>query len=209
MTVPDLLDYLKASYGPGSTEIDNFSTRFEQIQNVPLLILDDMGTESPTAWAMEKLYQILNQRYMAQCQPSSAPIRIWNSSIPASNPGWRIWVSARSLPSQPQIIGSAGAIGTSSLDMIGLFHDRTFATFRVDRTLPKEQTANLKKAYEVAQQFAQNIYGPLRPMRGSEEKNPEEKEISNHGSFWQGNMDVARPIWQRRLLTNSVRSVLA
>jgi DNA replication protein DnaC len=31
-----------------------------------LLILDDLGTESATPWAKEKLYQIINYRYVAR-----------------------------------------------------------------------------------------------------------------------------------------------
>jgi DNA replication protein DnaC len=31
-----------------------------------VLVLDDMGTQSGTAWAQEKLFQILNHRYNAQ-----------------------------------------------------------------------------------------------------------------------------------------------
>lgn len=174
MTVPDLLDYLKASYGPGSTESDNFSTRFEQIQNISLLILDDMGTESPTPWAMEKLYQILNQRYMAQLPTVIST----NQDVEQFDPRIQSRLADMGLSQIITITAPdyrrAGAIGTSTLDMLGLFHDRTFATFRVDRGLQKDQAANLKKAYEVAQQFAQNIYGPLRPMPGRMDELTEE-----------------------------------
>src|SRR5262249_34596046 len=37
--------------------------RFELVRSVPLLILDDLGTESATPWAREKLYQLVNHRY--------------------------------------------------------------------------------------------------------------------------------------------------
>jgi len=36
---------------------------FEKVKTSPLLILDDLGTESSTPWAQEKLYQTLNYRY--------------------------------------------------------------------------------------------------------------------------------------------------
>ena len=36
---------------------------FEQVKSVPLLILDDLGAESGTAWAQEKLHQIIVHRY--------------------------------------------------------------------------------------------------------------------------------------------------
>lgn len=59
--VPDLLDHLRATFGP-SSEVA-YDERFELVRTVPLLILDDLGTESATAWAREKLYQIVNHRY--------------------------------------------------------------------------------------------------------------------------------------------------
>lgn len=59
--VPDLLDHLRATFGPQSTV--GYDERFEQVRTVPLLILDDLGAESATAWAREKLYQLLNYRY--------------------------------------------------------------------------------------------------------------------------------------------------
>ncbi|MCL0097721.1 hypothetical protein M1O19_04290, partial [Dehalococcoidia bacterium] len=40
--------------------------RIEEIKNSPLLIFDDLGMETATAWAREKLYQILNYRYNAR-----------------------------------------------------------------------------------------------------------------------------------------------
>ncbi len=62
VTVPDLLDYLRQTYSPASST--TFDRRFHEVRNAPLLILDDLGTESATAWAKEKLFQILNHRYI-------------------------------------------------------------------------------------------------------------------------------------------------
>jgi DNA replication protein DnaC len=39
---------------------------FNEVLNTQLLILDDLGTQSATPWAREKLYQILNHRYNAE-----------------------------------------------------------------------------------------------------------------------------------------------
>ena len=36
---------------------------FDRLRNAPLLILDDLGVENPSAWAQEKLFQLLNHRY--------------------------------------------------------------------------------------------------------------------------------------------------
>jgi DNA replication protein DnaC len=62
--VPDLLDHLRATYSPESPV--TYDQLFEAVRNAPLLILDDLGTESATAWAQEKLYQIFNYRYAAK-----------------------------------------------------------------------------------------------------------------------------------------------
>jgi DNA replication protein DnaC len=64
VVVPDLLDHLRATYGPSSPV--SYDERFEQVRNVELLILDDLGTQNATSWAAEKLYQILNYRYNAE-----------------------------------------------------------------------------------------------------------------------------------------------
>jgi len=61
VSVPDLLDHLRSTFSPGSsTTLDQ---RFEQVRNAPLLILDDLGTQSSSPWAKEKLYQLFNHRY--------------------------------------------------------------------------------------------------------------------------------------------------
>lgn len=64
ITVPDLLDHLRATYSPTSSV--SYDKRFTEIRRAPLLILDDLGTHSATAWAKEKLYQLLNFRYAAR-----------------------------------------------------------------------------------------------------------------------------------------------
>jgi DNA replication protein DnaC len=61
--VPDLLDHLRATYAPGG-EV-SYDELFETVKSSQLLILDDLGTQSSTQWAREKLFQILNHRYTA------------------------------------------------------------------------------------------------------------------------------------------------
>jgi DNA replication protein DnaC len=62
--VPDLLDHLRATYGPASTV--GFDRRFDEIRRAPLLVLDDLGTHSATSWAQEKLFQLFDHRYNAR-----------------------------------------------------------------------------------------------------------------------------------------------
>jgi DNA replication protein DnaC len=61
ITVPDLLDSLRFAYNDPET---SFETRFEEIREADLLVLDDFGTQNATPWAQEKLFQILNYRYI-------------------------------------------------------------------------------------------------------------------------------------------------
>ncbi|PKB58315.1 MAG: hypothetical protein BZY83_07835 [SAR202 cluster bacterium Casp-Chloro-G2] len=62
--VPTLLDHLRATFSPDS--LVGYDELFEQINSVPLLVLDDLGAESSTAWAEEKLYQIIVHRHEAR-----------------------------------------------------------------------------------------------------------------------------------------------
>jgi DNA replication protein DnaC len=60
MTVPDLLDHLRSTYAPNADT--GYDETFERLKNAPLLILDDLGAENQSAWALEKLFQLFNQR---------------------------------------------------------------------------------------------------------------------------------------------------
>lgn len=62
--VPDLLDHLRASFGPTSDV--SYSDLFDQVRSTPLLVLDGLGSQSATPWAEEKLQQLFNHRQNAQ-----------------------------------------------------------------------------------------------------------------------------------------------
>jgi DNA replication protein DnaC len=64
VVVPDLLDHLRATFNPHS--LIPYDKRFDEVRRAPLLVLDDLGTESATPWAEEKLYQLFNHRYNAR-----------------------------------------------------------------------------------------------------------------------------------------------
>jgi DNA replication protein DnaC len=61
ITVPDLLDSLRFAFSDPET---TFEARFEDIRNADLLVMDDFGTQNATPWAQEKLFQIINYRYI-------------------------------------------------------------------------------------------------------------------------------------------------
>jgi DNA replication protein DnaC len=64
LAVPDLLDKIRNSYnGSGS---DGFESLFLEIQRTPFLVLDDYGAENMTDWAREKIFQVINYRYINQ-----------------------------------------------------------------------------------------------------------------------------------------------
>ena len=61
--VPDLLDHLRSSFAPGKDI--GYDELFEEVRNVGLLILDDLGAQATTPWAQEKLYQVVNYRTLS------------------------------------------------------------------------------------------------------------------------------------------------
>lgn len=62
--VPDLLDHLRSTFAPMSEVV--YDELFSLMRETELLVLDDLGTQYPTPWANEKLFQLLNYRYHQQ-----------------------------------------------------------------------------------------------------------------------------------------------
>ena len=64
ISTPDLLDRLRSAFSPNSEmPYDEF---FDQVRNAPLLVLDDLGAQTSTPWAKEKLEQLLNYRFNSE-----------------------------------------------------------------------------------------------------------------------------------------------
>ncbi|MQG38453.1 MAG: AAA family ATPase [SAR202 cluster bacterium] len=59
--VPELMDHLRFTYNPQSDV--QYDTLFDEVKNASLLILDDLGKERSSTWAIEKLYQIIVHRH--------------------------------------------------------------------------------------------------------------------------------------------------
>ncbi|MBK8136668.1 MAG: ATP-binding protein [Chloroflexi bacterium] len=64
MTVSDLLDDLRTTFNPGASS--TFDQRFQKVKNVGLLILDDLGAGGQSEWAREKLFQLIDYRYVSR-----------------------------------------------------------------------------------------------------------------------------------------------
>jgi DNA replication protein DnaC len=156
VSTPDLLDHLRASFGPSSET--SYDQRFEQVRNASMLILDDLGSQSNSDWAQEKLYQIFNYRYNNQLPT----IVTTNEELETIE----IRIRSRMVdPSLVQIITilapdfrRAGVDqDQSDLSSLSLHGDKMFDNFDVrERELPKSQSENLKRALETAVEFAEN-----------------------------------------------------
>ena len=153
VNVPDLLDYLRAAYSPNAEE--TYDQRFTEVRDAPVLILDDLGTQNATQWAEEKLYQILNARYIFK-RPT---VITTNLDLDQLDPRLRSRLSdldlVRKLPIlAPDFRRSAFEQGQSSMSSLALYHDKAFDTFDVRSELPREEHANLKQALRLASDFA-------------------------------------------------------
>lgn len=154
INTPDLLDHLRAAYSPHAET--GYDERFNQVRNDSLLILDDLGTQSNTDWAQEKLYQIFNHRYNARLPT----IVTTNEELEAIDRRVR---SRMVDPSLTQIIHIAAPdfrlAGVdqqqSDLSSLNVHLDKTFEHFDLrERELPRADADNLRRAYEAAVDFA-------------------------------------------------------
>ncbi len=161
VVVPDLLDHLRATFSPHSPV--RYDERFEQVRNVPLLILDDLGTQSSTQWAQEKLFQILNYRYNARLPTiitsnhslEEIDLRIRSRMV---DPSLAVIVTILA----PDFRRSGVDQDQSDLSSLSLHQDMTFEAFDLRQDeLPAEERANLKKAFELCFDYAQNPEGWL------------------------------------------------
>ena len=155
VNVPDLLDYLRAAYNPSAEE--TYDQRFNEVRDAPVLILDDLGTQNATAWAEEKLYQILNARYVFK-RPT---VITTNLDLDELDPRLRSRLSdldlVRKLPiTAPDFRRSAIEQGQSTMSSLALYHDKTFDTFDLRAELPRDEHANIREAVKLAKDFAKH-----------------------------------------------------
>jgi DNA replication protein DnaC len=159
--VPDLLDHLRATFGPNSPV--SYDERFDEVRNAPLLILDDLGTQSSTPWAQEKLFQILNHRYNARLPTvvtsnhtlEEIDLRIRSRMV---DPDLATLMIIRA----PDFRLSGVGQDQSALSSLALLHAMTFESFSLRQDeLPPDERANLKRVFELCQAYAQDPEGWL------------------------------------------------
>lgn len=161
ITVPDLLDTLRFAYNdPEAT----FEERFEEIRRAPLLVLDDFGTQNATGWAREKLFQILNYRYI-----NRLPVVV-TTNLELDDIEERIQSRLR----DPELVTEihidapdhrqpTADLGFPKSSPLALLHNRTFLNFDLRRSegLPAEDLKSLEKAFQAARKFAETPQGWL------------------------------------------------
>jgi len=156
-TVPDLLDDLRSAFGPDRETA--YDQSFDQVRNAPLLILDDLGTQSSTPWAKEKLDQLLNYRF-SQELPT-----VITTGTPLEQLDERMYsrltdpVLCQVHTLEERQMGSLDYTWGPGLE---LQKNMTFDSFDWQRVnLPLEKRENLEHVYRAAIDFAKSPEGWL------------------------------------------------
>lgn len=156
ITTPDLLDHLRGTYAPGSSIA--YDELFDRVRNAELLILDDIGTENPSEWAREKLFQILNHRYTHRLPT------VITTNIPVEDLDPRIAsrmmdnnVIRRAIINAPDYrsTGVQGGKGRNAERALN-YSKMTFDNFDFETNVPKDIRENLLMAVETAYRYAEN-----------------------------------------------------
>ena len=157
VTAADLLDHLRSGFGADSQQpYDEF---FDQVRNAPVLVLDDLGVQSSTAWAKEKLDQLLNHRYARRLPTvvlSIVPIGELDDRL-------RTRLSDSALCQVFELRSGKTLLCPSEWPPeFRLQKDMTFESFDWKRpNLSVDERANLRLAYDVAENYARNPDGWL------------------------------------------------
>jgi DNA replication protein DnaC len=161
LTVPDLLDTLRFTYDdPEAT----FESRFEQIRGSVLLVLDDFGTQNATAWAQEKLFQILNYRYINRLPT----VITTNLELVEIEGRMRSRLLDPELVTRVEINATdyrhpTDDTGHHELSSVEMLRDRTFGNWsdRRGEGLTASEMQSLEKAFQAAYKFAEDPRGWL------------------------------------------------
>jgi DNA replication protein DnaC len=155
ITVPDLLDRIRASFSPDSEmPYDEF---FDQVKNAELLVLDDLGVQSATPWAREKLDQLLTSRFNDETPTVIVTI------IPLEQLDDRLRTRLTdSRLCQVYILEEESPASVYSwAPEFELQKNMTFISYKRRNDLSAEQQDNMDAAYRLAFDFAKNPEGWL------------------------------------------------
>jgi DNA replication protein DnaC len=161
VNTPDLLDHLRGTYSPNSPV--TYDEQFEKVRNAPLLVLDDLGAQSATDWAQEKLYQIFNYRYNARLPT----VITTNTELESIEIRIRSRMSDLSFVQIVTILAPDFRRGgiyqeESDLSSLHLHNDKRFDTFNLrTNELTSKTSSNLRRGMDMAHAFAADPRGWL------------------------------------------------
>jgi len=161
LTVPDLLDWLRYAYD--ATD-ETFEQRFEELRNVNLLILDDLGAQNATGWAKEKLFQIIDYRYIRKLPTvvtTNTDLEDLDDRIRSRLQDPDLVVNVRI--TAPDYRSPVRDLHDPLLYQLQMLSDRSFGNFslREPENLTPEVRLNLEKVFRAAQEFAEQPRGWL------------------------------------------------
>jgi len=155
ISAADLLDHLRSAFSP--TSDTTYDELFERVKNVPLLVLDDLTLGSATAWAKEKLEQLLQHRFntrLATVIITDVPLERMDERLRGhlvDNEFCQVWTIEQKSPLESQ--------GGLKLELL---RNMTFDNFDHKRMeLLLEQRQNLRQAFNLAVEFARSPEGWL------------------------------------------------
>ncbi len=157
ITTPDLLDHLRSTYGP-SSEIA-YDALFDRVRNADLLILDDFGVENPSAWAQEKLFQLLNHRYTRRL-PTVVTTNVRLETLdPRLSSRLQAKFVNRATIAAPDFRSNARQ-KRNQMSELDMYRYYSLANYDV-RGDNAAETTNLQKAHAQAQRFVEQMRGWL------------------------------------------------
>ncbi len=155
LTVADLLDHLRSSYGDDA-EVE-YDELLEQVRSAPVLVLDDLDAYAETPWAREKFFQVVSHRFNA-----ALPTVFTTAKSPGDADAR---IAARLTdPALAQVVEVGGesaprylAIGAMTRDRVAAF---TFEAFQPDGIgLDPAQRAGLRDAFLKARDWGESPEG--------------------------------------------------
>jgi DNA replication protein DnaC len=159
IVVADLLDHLRGAYSPDNPL--TYDDLFDQVRNVPVLVLDDLGAQSATPWAQEKLFQVFNHRFNAAL-PTVITVR---GPLQRLDESLRTRIEAAEGFARVHHLGQyntrlARRVGDVPEQMQGRM---TFASFdiRGGRNATRKDRESLQRAKQAAENFAADPDGWL------------------------------------------------
>jgi len=153
MPVPDLFDNLRGAVTLyNDPQEDDF---FTQMREAKLLVLDDFGVMGSTAWAKEKLLQLLNHRFNTLLPT----VIVLSVPLERLDPALRDRINDSRITDVIKLdINSGSPIADLGLPESQLLQRMSFDSFdprgNRGRTLTSSQLTSLQYAYDVSRTFA-------------------------------------------------------